>query len=34
MNWLMSGPSPDWIAQEPDKQFGNVAEAFVVHASR
>ena len=26
--WLMSGPLPDWFAEEPDKQFGNVAEAW------
>ena len=24
----MSGPLPDWFAEEPDKQFGNVAEAW------
>jgi hypothetical protein len=27
--WLTNGPFPDWIAEEPDKQFGGVAEAWV-----
>jgi hypothetical protein len=26
--WLANGPFPDWIAEEPDKQFMSVAEAW------
>jgi hypothetical protein len=28
MCWLESGPLPDWIAEDPDKRFGDLAEAW------
>jgi hypothetical protein len=28
MSWLMNGPLPDWIIEEPDRQFYSIDEAW------